>query len=302
MSLPGLLPTVTVRESQQFLSRAAIAKRPTGLVLSVVLALSLVALSILVGSLAPADTPVGDLVSDLLGFIAIWVAIAAWLRWREVRPFSSIGFENRRSAGWRSARGALIGVLGMTVIVTVGVLTGALTVAPGEGGLIHWSALPFAVAAAATCLVQGGAEELLCRGLLLQTWARRVAWPVAVVAQAVIFASAHLLVPGFGPVAFVNITLIGVALGLWAVAEGSLWGVIAFHGAWNWAQSGLLGISDSSLDESNSLIITTRVDGASELIIGGQLGPETSMLTTAFAVAAIVLLLWFTRKIRRRTA
>ena len=302
MTIPRLLPTVAVRESQEFLSGAALAKRPTGLVLSVALAVSLVALSIVVGLLAPSDTPVGVLVSDLLGFTAIWVAIAAWLRWKEVRPFSSIGFKNQRSAGWRSARGALVGIIGMTVIVAVGVLTGALNIASVDGGVIHWSALPFAVAAAATCLVQGGGEELLCRGLLLQTWARRVAWPAAVVAQAVIFASVHVLVPGFGPVAWMNITLIGVALGIWAVAEGSLWGVIAFHGAWNWAQSGLFGISDSSVDGSNSLIVTTRVDGASQLVIGGQLGPETSLLTTAFAAAAIVLLLWFTRKIRRRAA
>lgn len=302
MSLPRLLPAVTVRESQQFLSRAAIAKRPTGLVLSVILAVSLVALSIAVGALAPSDTPVGELVSDVLGFTAIWIAIAAWLRWREVRPFASVGFENRRSRGWRSMRGALIGIFGIAAIVTLGVLTGELTVTPGDGGITHWSAIPFVVAAAVTCLVQGGGEELLCRGLLLQTWARRVSWPVAVIAQAVIFASAHVLVPGFGLIAWVNITLIGVALGLWAVAEGSLWGVIAFHGAWNWAQSGLFGISDSSRNESNSLIATTRVDGASQLVMGGQLGPETSFLTTAFAAAAIVLLLWFTRKIRRRTA
>ena len=41
--------------------------------------------------------------------------------------------------------------------------------------------------------------------------------------------------------------LVSLLLGFWALSEGGLWGVIAFHATWNWAQNSLFGVPVSGI-------------------------------------------------------
>jgi membrane protease YdiL (CAAX protease family) len=284
---------------EQFLTGADLARRPTSLVTGILVALVLIVLSILASTVVPVQGDPSGLIGTLVGFGVIWVGVAAWLRVKEQRPFSTVGLEHRGGLR-KAARGALIGVAGVGVIVAIGVTSGNLVLIAGDGEVVRWASLPLVGAGLLVCLVQGGAEEILCRGFLLQTLARRLAWPVAVIVQAVVFSGAHAAVPGFGAIAFINIALMGIALGLWAVAEGSLWGVLAFHGAWNWAQSGLWGIGEAENALSASLMTFEPVTNPDTTITGGVLGIETSLLTTVVAVVAIIALVFAGARKRRR--
>ncbi|MBM3674081.1 MAG: CPBP family intramembrane metalloprotease [Actinobacteria bacterium] len=76
------------------------------------------------------------------------------------------------------------------------------------------------------------AEELLFRGLLLRSLARRFHAVTAVVASAATFAGAHLLDPATAPL-LVPLALLGLVSGIRAVRTGELSQSLMLHGGFN---------------------------------------------------------------------
>jgi hypothetical protein len=89
---------------------------------------------------------------------------------------------------------------------------------------------------------------------------------------------------GFLPLATLNIALIGLFLALYALREGSLWGVVALHAGLNWAQTNLFGLSASG-HTVGATLMHVQLTG-SDLITGGAFGIENSSAMTFVAVAA----------------
>jgi hypothetical protein len=142
-------------------------------------------------------------------------------------------------------------------------------------------------------MVQGMAEEVLCRGYFLSSYARRYPVYAAVIANSLFFASLHLLNPGITPLAFVNLTLFGVLASLYFIRRGSIWGIGAFHSIWNLVQGNFYGIQVSGMPLGNSLFATESVAGKT-LANGGSFGMEGSLVCTVVYLAGIIFLL--TRK------
>ena len=84
-----------------------------------------------------------------------------------------------------------------------------------------------------------------------------------------------------------NIVLFGLFISLYAVREGSLWGVCGWHAAWNW----LLGlgfgleVSGIRIDTVPLVADLTVAPGAPWWLTGGAFGPEASVVTTAVLLA-----------------
>lgn len=142
-------------------------------------------------------------------------------------------------------------------------------------------------------MVQGMAEEVLCRGYFLCSYARRYPVYAAVLANALLFAALHLFNSGITVLAFINLTLFGIFASLYFIRRGSIWGIGAFHSIWNLVQGNFYGIQVSGMPLGNTLFTMNPVEGK-ELLNGGAFGMEGSLICTFVYAAGIIWL--FTRK------
>jgi len=144
-------------------------------------------------------------------------------------------------------------------------------------------------------IIQGSSEELLFRGWLMQLIASRHGLWIAVVANSALFALAHA--GNMEPskelfVGLANIVLFGLFISLYAVREGSLWGVCGWHAAWNWLLGLGFGLEVSGLKIDSLPLITdlTAAPGAAWWLTGGAFGPEASVVTTAVLLTGAIVL------------
>ena len=139
-------------------------------------------------------------------------------------------------------------------------------------------------------LVQGMAEEVLCRGYFLVSVSRRYPLAVGIIANAVLFAALHLLNNGITVLAFINLVLFGVFASVYFVKRGNIWGVGALHSIWNLAQDNVYGIRVSGIQTSCSVLSSEMVAGR-ELINGGDFGLEGGLAVTIVLVVGTLVLL-----------
>jgi membrane protease YdiL (CAAX protease family) len=147
-------------------------------------------------------------------------------------------------------------------------------------------------------IIQGSSEELLFRGWLMQLIASRHGIWIAVVANSALFALAHA--GNIEPsnelyVGLANVVLFGLFISLYAIREGSLWGVCGWHAAWNWLLGLGFGLEVSGMKIDSLPLITdlTGAPGAAWWLTGGAFGPEASLVTTAVLLCGTVVLMLF---------
>ena len=116
--------------------------------------------------------------------------------------------------------------------------------------------------------------------------------------QAVLFAVAHQQALG-SPVALLNLVLFAVLAALWALRQGSLWGVIGFHAAWNWVQGNVAGIAVSGNEAPGGALVRLVPDGPAALS-GGAFGAEGSLVVTAVLLTATAAAGWSLRRVTVR--
>jgi hypothetical protein len=196
----------------------------------------------------------------------------------------------RAAGGIRSLAGGLtIGAGGFCLAVAMAAAAGAVVAGPAQSTPSPLAAIAFG---AAVVLLQSLAEEAFFRGwlqpVLCTDWG---AW-TGLVATSVLFAALHVIagvqnpMTAQGAVAVVNLFLGGMLFGLLALRTGNLIAPTAAHFAWNWTESGVLGLSD---DPTGSLI-RLRFAG-SPLWNGGAETMNGSLATVAVLVALVGLLM-----------
>lgn len=259
------------------------AQRPTGplvgSIVAVVLFASVMATSILL-AFTPGVAVLGLTIASSLAFLPVWLLLWVWLRFKERRAFASIGLRAPSRAPLQIARGAAIALGAMALAVAVAVLTGNMEfLQTSDGGYAFWPAIGWVIFALVAFSIQSGAEELISRGYLIQTWMPRFGILGAMIAQTVFFTLAHSLNTGMNILSVLSLVLVSLLLGFWALSEGGLWGVIAFHTTWNWAQNSLFGIPVSGIPAENSLWAVVETTDANPLVSGGLFGMEASLTT-----------------------
>lgn len=217
----------------------------------------------------------------MLGFAGAFGLLAAWVLVKERRPVGSLGFFPATRIGRNLGLGALVAALLLAIPVGVNLLGGWYETSPAPG-----FPLLAAVVALTGFAVQASTEEVITRGYLMQVAHRKWGLLAAIAFQAVVFALLHGVNFDVGVLPLVNILLIGLVLGIWALAEGSLWGVCAFHVVWNWCQGNIAGIQVSGMNLESALLTTEPVPGSAGLLTGGGFGVEGSVLTTAVLLIA----------------
>ncbi len=138
-------------------------------------------------------------------------------------------------------------------------------------------------------MIQGMAEEVMCRSYFLVSVARRYPLWVAVLLNSLVFALLHLGNSGLSVLAIVNLVLFGIFASLYFVRRGNIWGIAAFHSVWNWVQGNFYGVKVSGIDVSNSLF-TTHTGRSADWLSGGNFGLEGSIFVTiAFVIGSVIL-------------
>lgn len=244
----------------------------------------------LVAALGGSRVPTG--LGVVLSFAGVWVAVWVWLRFVERRSVLSVGLW--RPAWGGLARGAAIAV-GLLGVVT------AVLVAGGRASVSWAGAGPAGIGLVALALlvfvVQGGAEEITLRGMVLPAVARRWGVLAGLLVQAALFGVLHLGNPGANPLAAVNVAGFGLLLGLLVVVRGDLWAALGFHAVWNWAEGLVLGYDISGLRVGTPLWqVSSHGD---DLLTGGSFGPEGSLVTTLaliLVLAVLAIRVWRTRR------
>jgi membrane protease YdiL (CAAX protease family) len=182
-------------------------------------------------------------------------------------------------------RGLLIGAGMITVVTLIGLIVGAFSF----HGLSEWLNAPLILLFLGGYMVQGAAEEVLCRGYILLAIARKNRVSVAVIFRSLIFAFMHSNNTGFGVIPVINLFLFAVFEAIYFLKTENIWGISAIHTAWNFVQGCIFGFGVSGESLMPSLLRFSCSDAT--VISGGQFGPEGGLIVTAVTAVSIVLLL-----------
>lgn len=182
------------------------------------------------------------------------------------------------------------GFLVFSAAVLVCVVTGALQI---EGLSDAFSPGIFLLFTAGY-MIQGMAEEVLCRGYFMVSVARRYPLAVGIAANSLFFAALHLFNNGISVLAFINLTLFGVFASLYFIRRGNIWGIGAFHSVWNLVQGNFYGIRVSGMQTECSVLRSGMLAGK-ELWNGGEFGLEGGLAVTIVLLSGIAILLFVKR-------
>lgn len=140
-------------------------------------------------------------------------------------------------------------------------------------------------------LIQGFSEEFMFRGWIMTSAGTYHKPWTAVLLSSVLFAAAHLGNDGISILAFVNLTLYGMAAALLILRKRSIWCAGALHSVWNWAQGNFYGLSVSGMKTSPNTVLHFEQTAGKELLNGGAFGLEGGVAATIVLVVCIMIFL-----------
>lgn len=220
-----------------------------------------------------------------------------WVRLKEGRPISSLGFRGSR-APIRFGVGLLISAAMMTLGVLIPAALGELAVGRSEHAQSGTSALLPLIPLLLLFTLQAATEEAVFRGYMLPMGLRQIPGWAAVLGTSVIFANMH---PGAGVIGTANIVLYAVFACLVVIQQGSLWLICGFHAGWNFFQGNVYGVPVSGTAKPTSLFTFGPTPGSRDVISGGAFGIEASLIGTGLLVLAIAVT-WFALRRKSNTA
>ncbi|MBX3478744.1 MAG: CPBP family intramembrane metalloprotease [Brevundimonas sp.] len=232
----------------------------------------------------------------IVGFGAAALVTFAWVWLFERRGLREIGFNSRGAV--RFLRGYGVGLAFLCVVVGIIAAIGGYTVeGPGAlGTAAAGAALVPILALMAGFIIQGSTEEILFRGWLMQVIASRHGIWLALILNSVVFSLMHA--GNIEPsrelwLGLANIVLFGVFISLYALREGSLWGVCGWHAAWNWLLGVGFGLEVSGQPLPTSPLVVDLATNAQTpwWLTGAAFGPEASVITTGVLVVGSAVLL-----------
>jgi membrane protease YdiL (CAAX protease family) len=132
--------------------------------------------------------------------------------------------------------------------------------------------------------IQPLCEEIIMRGFLQNQLHRFFGSWAGIIGTALVFMVLHAGNTHFSLLAAANIFAGGWLMGLLYLRTQSIWAPFAFHAAWNYVQSTILGFAVSGFDAYSWLRI--QLDGPAWLT-GGDFGAEASLPGLLLLLAAI---------------
>lgn len=230
------------------------------------------------------DMPEWIMIVMLFAEILLTLIVMLYCRVFEKRKLSTLGFVKKGMVK-QYIGGLAAGAAAFSAVYFICVITGSVKC---EG--ISQNIMPlYIIGYFLGYLLQGMAEEVLCRGYLMVSLSRRYHVTLAVAASSLFFAFLHSGNSGLTPLAYINLFLFGVLASLLLLDFGNIWIAGAFHSIWNFAQGNIYGVQVSGMDVSNSVLSTSYTYGM-EIINGGSFGMEGGLAVSFIFIAGIALL------------
>jgi membrane protease YdiL (CAAX protease family) len=229
----------------------------------------------------------------LVGFGFIIILTALWVIFFERRGPATIGLNGQILQRYLKGFGLGLFFLGLSVGIIYS-LGGYFIEKPGVIGKFSLGILLPIAALLLGFIIQGGAEEVVTRGWLMQVIASRHGMALGIAVSSLLFSLLHIgnqksLTPEF-IMGLLNIILVAVFLGLYAFKEGSIWGVCGWHSAWNWLLGVGFGLEVSGIKLDVTPLITDMAYNSAVpwWITGKDFGPEGSVIVSIILMAGIV--------------
>ena len=230
--------------------------------------------------LTPANKNLRNLIKGIISSIAVVSTYIYFFRKyekREVSEFSNQGIGNYLLIG--IGIGALLQCLTILVIIANGGFE-IVSVNPVSDMII-----PFTVAFSVAIF-----EEILIRGIIFRILEEKLGSYISLIITAIIFGGLHVANPNSTLLSGLCVGIeAGFLMGAAYIYTRNLWFPIAIHFAWNFMQSGIFGAVTSGNEKTASLL-TTKITG-SQLITGGEFGPEGTIQAIIFCLLAAIILL-----------
>lgn len=220
-----------------------------------------------------------DTVMDLLKYYGMIVVLGvSVLYWKltEKRKLSEMGV-TKHIGGWFV--GALIGVGLLTVCAAAIMLTGSIRFE----GLSKGTSTATLALMLGGFIIQGAAEEFLCRGLVLCSLRDRVPLPAAIAASTLAFVYPHWsTLRDFEPKYIFSgvlcLAVISCVFSFLTLRTGSIWAACGLHSIWNFCLCCVLGLNLSGSEGASAAFIDMRSVGEN-LLNGGAYGIEASIIS-----------------------
>lgn len=201
----------------------------------------------------------------------------------EKRSIHSVGF--RKPFAKEYGIGCIVGTILFSTVVLLGVICGGFCFC----GLNKNINVTMQLLLLAGFAIQGMSEEVLCRGFVFISLARKNSIFSACLGNAILFGLMHIFNEGFSFIPFINLTLFGILETLVVMKTDKIWMASAIHSIWNYMQGCIWGLSVSG-DSIGSSIFTFEQSG-SDLVSGGAFGPEGGLPVTIVLSIGIIFLL-----------
>ncbi len=196
------------------------------------------------------------------------------------------GMAWRRNSGGDFLKGLAAGPAIMLVYAGSAIIFGAR---PTTSGMFQVDT--FLYFSSATLLF-AASEEVIFRGIPLQSLADKFGPIAPSVILSLLFAVVHLANPNVGVLGTINIFIAGLVFCALYFKTLSLWLPISFHFSWNWAQAAFL---DSNISGNpvnyEAVILDFDIETLPAFLFGGDFGIEGGILAPILLIAATVVLM-----------
>ena len=224
---------------------------------------------------------------ELYGVIFIPITIYFIVTKIEKRSWRSIGFSKNNIIS-SCLKGLFIGFVMFFVVVVIGFALGQYK----YNGFDLSSAI-FLIPFFFGFLIQSFGEEIHERGWTLTFISKRHNVIIAMILSSVFFSLEHLLNSGIDLLSLINIVLIGFFFAVLFLKYDNIWICGCAHTAWNFSQGIIFGFNVSGTVTPSLLKFSQT---SSNLIGGGEFGPESGLIATVVTVIALVIALYYTKK------
>ena len=231
----------------------------------------------------------------LLNFYgSIIFIILTLLYWKKIhkKPLKDMGITKAFGSYFL---GALLGILSVTAALLISVFAGSVQ----YQGMVSKPDIKLLLLFLGGFLIQGAMEETLCRGLVLHGLKEKTSLLVAAFFSTLVFILPHWnsLLEGtllFSVLSILNMVLVSLIWVLLTVRLHSIWAACGFHSLWNYLLFNIYGLNLSGNDSPVPVLLNFQAQGEN-VLNGGQIGLEASVITTA-VLSILLIFLMINRK------
>jgi len=146
-----------------------------------------------------------------------------------------------------------------------------------------------------TALTAGFVAEIVLRGIIFRLTEEKLGTVIALFIMAILFALMHMNVAGATILSVVSTAVqAGILISAAYVFTRSLWFTIFLHFAWDFAEPAIFGAINPGNNIGSSLVVA-NITG-SEIVTGGQFGPQNSTQALIIYIITALLFLWLARR------